>query len=254
MTADRRRVERGGGHRDRAFPFGTLGAVEPVDGTAHPPEYRDPRASSDRAASYIRRLIWEGTIAPGSRLNQDEIANALGASRTPVREAIIALEREGALRMVPNRGVFAVELSSSDVEDHFELRGLVMGFAMQRCSERADGRTRAELRALDTRLAGEHSSKEMEALVFELYGIVNDVGGSPRLQALSRVLTGLVHGNYFDEVPGSLAVEREHLARLLPLMIEGDADAVFAGYRHMQRDHCKLALEVMLKRGTVRPE
>jgi len=52
-------------------------------------------SSGDQAALYIRRLMFDGDLRPGTRVPQDEIAQALGVSRIPVREALIALEREG---------------------------------------------------------------------------------------------------------------------------------------------------------------
>ncbi|HET6663353.1 MAG TPA: GntR family transcriptional regulator, partial [Acidimicrobiales bacterium] len=50
-------------------------------------------SSGDQAALYIRRLMFDGDLRPGTRVPQDEIAQALGVSRIPVREALIALER-----------------------------------------------------------------------------------------------------------------------------------------------------------------
>ncbi len=59
------------------------------------PEPITRRSSGDEAARFIRRAIFDGTLRPGARVPQDQVAEALGISRIPVREALIALEREG---------------------------------------------------------------------------------------------------------------------------------------------------------------
>jgi DNA-binding GntR family transcriptional regulator len=64
-------------------------------------------SSGDQAALYIRRLIFDGDLRPGTRVPQDEIAQTLGVSRIPVREALIALEREGWVTIELHRGALS---------------------------------------------------------------------------------------------------------------------------------------------------
>lgn len=52
-----------------------------------------------RVAEYIRQLIWNGSLRPGDRVLQGEIAAALGVSRIPVREGLVAVESEGLVRL-----------------------------------------------------------------------------------------------------------------------------------------------------------
>src|SRR5690242_10084762 len=100
-----------------------------------------PRSTSaEQAARYIRRLIFDGYLRPHDRVAQDATANVLGISRIPVREALIALEREGWVTIEPHRGAFVNELDEAAVRDHFELYGLTFGLAARRSIERdADG-------------------------------------------------------------------------------------------------------------------
>jgi len=76
------------------------------------------RGSGDQAASYIRRLIFDGDLRPGERVPQDEVARVLGMSRIPVREALIALEREGWVTIELHRGAFVNAISQDTVRDH----------------------------------------------------------------------------------------------------------------------------------------
>src|SRR3982751_2093819 len=87
------------------------------------------RSSGDEAALLIRRMIFDGELRPGERVPQDDVAAMLGISRIPVREALIALEREGWVTIEMNRGAFVNAFDARSVRDHYELFGLVYGFA-----------------------------------------------------------------------------------------------------------------------------
>jgi len=77
---------------------------------------------ADEAAAQIRREIVTGRFAPGQRLNETALAEALGVSRGPVREALKLLKAEGLACEEPNRGTFVVSLSPADVGEIFEVR------------------------------------------------------------------------------------------------------------------------------------
>src|SRR3982074_3512046 len=94
-------------------------------------------SSGDGAALYIRRLIFDGELRPGERVPQDEVANALGISRIPIREALIALEREGWGTIEMHRGAYINALDADWVRDNYELFGLIYGFAAQRALARS---------------------------------------------------------------------------------------------------------------------
>ena len=83
------------------------------------------RSLSGWAAEVLRQAILEGYFEPGERLDQDAIAEELGVSRTPLREAIAALESEGLLESEPHRGVFVAEISRRDIHEVFALRALL---------------------------------------------------------------------------------------------------------------------------------
>ena len=106
------------------------------------------RSSGEQAALYLRRLIFDGRLEPGARVPQDEVAQALGISRIPVREALIALEREGWVTIEMHRGAFVTQLDEQAVRDHYELYGLVYGFAVERAVERGTPDFAAQLRKL----------------------------------------------------------------------------------------------------------
>ena len=85
-----------------------------------------------RAREHIKRLIISRTLQAGDRVPQDEVAEALGVSRIPVREALIALGHEGWVTLETHRGAFVNEISEAAVRDHYELLGLLHGLAARR--------------------------------------------------------------------------------------------------------------------------
>ena len=112
------------------------------------------KGSGEQAAAYIRRLIFDGQLHEGMRLPQDAVAKAVGVSRIPIREAIIALEREGWVTTKLHRGTFVNAFDEQIIRDHFELFGLVYGLAARRAAQRQDPETvarLAELRQADAR-------------------------------------------------------------------------------------------------------
>lgn len=73
----------------------------------------------------LRRAIVDGYFEPGERLDQDALTEELQVSRTPVREAIAALEAEGLLESRPHRGVFVTEVTEKDIGEVYALRALL---------------------------------------------------------------------------------------------------------------------------------
>jgi DNA-binding GntR family transcriptional regulator len=83
------------------------------------------RTIAAAATAEIRRRILEGGYAAGAPLRQDALADEFGVSRIPVREALLQLEAEGLVRILPHRGAVVSELSVPEVEEVFELRALL---------------------------------------------------------------------------------------------------------------------------------
>jgi DNA-binding GntR family transcriptional regulator len=87
----------------------------------------------------IRSAIKSGILQPRERLMEIQMAEELGVSRTPIREALRKLELEGFIVMVPRKGAFVADLSFKDIADVFEIRaaleGLAAGLAAERITE-----------------------------------------------------------------------------------------------------------------------
>ena len=81
-----------------------------------------PPAASDRVAAHLRAAILGGEIRPGERVRQEEVAQLLGSSRLPVREALHILEAEGLIEHEANKGARVPRLSSHDVDTIYQMR------------------------------------------------------------------------------------------------------------------------------------
>jgi DNA-binding GntR family transcriptional regulator len=79
--------------------------------------------------SALRDAIVGGRLASGEHINQETVARELGVSRTPVREALRLLERDGLVRLEPNRGAFVAEFTDRDLFEIYELRELLEPYA-----------------------------------------------------------------------------------------------------------------------------
>ena len=84
---------------------------------------------ADRARDMIRSAIFDGRIAPNERLTIEHIAAELGISRTPVREALKALETDGIVKLLPNRGAIVQRYDKPEIQDRYTVRSVLEGLA-----------------------------------------------------------------------------------------------------------------------------
>jgi DNA-binding GntR family transcriptional regulator len=216
-----------------------------------PPRIIGPTAGQE-AARYIKRLIFDGALKPGSRVPQNELADALGVSRLPIREALVALEREGVVTIVPHRGAYIAAFDADAVRDHYELFGLNYGFAAQRTAERATPQIIAQLAALQKQLARTTDPDDVLRLTGKFNNTILIVGGSPRLRAILGSLTGIIPGNFFAAVPAAIPTEQRGSGDILKAIRRGDAHGAFEACRVMMRGHGVHALRYLEERGLFR--
>jgi DNA-binding GntR family transcriptional regulator len=98
----------------------------------------------------LKQAIVNGDLPPDSRLIESRMANVLGISRTPVREAIHKLEREGLLRHNPSGGFFIVGLTRSDIKETFGIRSVLESYAARLAATHHKGEE--ELDPLDQKI------------------------------------------------------------------------------------------------------
>lgn len=83
------------------------------------------RTLTDDVAEIIRKLILNGTLRPGDKINQSQLAEEFVISRGPIREALRLLENEGLINHIPNHGTYVATLTKKDVYEIYTLRALL---------------------------------------------------------------------------------------------------------------------------------
>ena len=109
------------------------------------PETEDPRVLTDRVVERLEQLILGGRYQPGEKLREQVLAEELGVSRGPLREAIRTLEGRRLLERTPRAGVRVVGVSPSDLEQILVAREALEGMAARQAAENMTG---AEVNAL----------------------------------------------------------------------------------------------------------
>lgn len=203
---------------------------------------------------YIRRLIFDGVLRQGDRVPQDAIAEQLGLSRVPVREALLSLEREGWVTIKPHRGAFIGALDENVVRDHYELYGHVYSFAARRAVQRRSPELLQRLADLQKEIAATDDAREAWRLNLAFHGTIVEMARSPRLQSVLRAMAGIVPGNFFALVPGSIEVEKRGTAAILRAIQRGNADQVAEKYVATMSQQGDLVVDLFRARGILPTE
>lgn len=104
---------------------------------------------SDQVYTYLRRQMHQGELLPGSTINIAKIANQLGISTTPLRDALIHLELEGFVTIFPRRGVRINQMQVADVKNAYDAVGLVESFIVEQCIDQITSSNIQELEELN---------------------------------------------------------------------------------------------------------
>jgi len=194
-----------------------------------------------RVAARLRELLTEGTLAPGSKLNERVLCERLGVSRTPLREAIRLLAAEGLITLDPGRGAFAASLSVADVGHAFDVMAALEGLAGELAAASITDAELAELRALQYEMQASferrdlHSYYRLNARVHEL---INAAARNPVLEVVWRQLNARLHALRFrsnqDEHKWARAVQ-EHAAMVQVLQARDGAKMRELLVEHLQR-------------------
>lgn len=157
---------------------------------------RDARKRATEVAyTTLKRELLNGTIRPGERIADAEICRRLKVSRTPVREALLALERDGLVRIVPRQGYFATEIGVSEALDAYQLRIVLEPLATALAARRISENELHTLRELLAALAVVEEDSSDTALVEatelnkRFHVLIAEASGNMRL---ARVLSDLL--------------------------------------------------------------
>jgi DNA-binding GntR family transcriptional regulator len=207
---------------------------------------------SSRAYAHLERAILIGELKPRERLVEFELAERLGLSRTPIREALRRLEERGLVRILPRRGAVVADLSPEDAEGIYEVRVCLETLATRLAVGAITSRQLGEIADLETACARLASGGDIAALMAandRFHDAIYGAAGNPCLLDLIRQLrqrVNLLRYNAWslpDRIGKSLAEHR----RMVEMLRGRDA----AGIGTLIRRHLRPAKDTYLLHSSV---
>jgi DNA-binding GntR family transcriptional regulator len=164
---------------------------------------------------HIRQAIVDGTFSPGERLMEIQLAEDMGVSRTPVREAIRKLELEGFVVMIPRRGTYVANISIKDINDVYEIRTSLDVLAAGLAAERIEPEELQEMQRLLVEIGKAIEAGKLQdiiALDTEFHDVLYKASRNERLRNIIS--------NLREQITGIRGISMKYPGRLLDTMEE----------------------------------
>ncbi len=184
----------------------------------------------------LRRAILTGELKPGERLMEIHLANRLGVSRTPIREAIRKLELEGLVTMIPRRGAEVAQITEKSLQDVLEVRRALDALCAELACDRITAEGKAALKkACDGFEAATKAGEivEIAAADVALHDIIVQATGNQRLISLINNLSEQMYRYRFEYIKDESGHENlvsEH-RMIYESIMKGDKEGAAAAAR-----------------------
>lgn len=147
----------------------------------------------DRIAASIRNAIIDGRLIPGSRLTEQDLVSMLGVSRTPLREALLLLDSEGFIDMLPRKGAVVSAITQEDVEEIYGAKSILESAAAKLACDKMTYETIEALTELTNEMEAaindeRNDYRTMLNLNSEFHQMMSDAGGNKRISQFIRNL------------------------------------------------------------------
>ena len=177
----------------------------------------------------LREAILEGKLKPGQRLMEVQLAEQLGVSRTPVREAIRKLELEGLVVMLPRKGAYVANMSLKDVIDVLEVRASLEGLSASLAAERISDIDLKRLKKIAEEFKESTINADIETLLkkdVEFHECIFKAANNKKLTQVINSLWEQVYRfrvTYISDYDSSLSIVEEH-KNILSAIEKGDCE------------------------------
>jgi DNA-binding GntR family transcriptional regulator len=199
------------------------------------------------AYEQLRKMILDGRLAAGTRIDEEAFCRAFGISRTPLREALHRLDHDGLATIWPRHGAFVTDFTKAQVIDLLELRVALEGFAARLAAERADAEAQCRLRALvnstTLRQLSLRDPRRLADLDREFHELVYEATGNEQLIANSRRINDQVH--LVRLTTTHLNDRRTQSARELARIVAAITGRRAAEAEELAREHVTNAIEAV---------
>lgn len=181
----------------------------------------------DEAASFLRDQITSGTLPAGAPVRPETVADELGISTTPAREALQALRAEGFLDLAPRRGFTVAKVDGNDVRDMFLVQSMVAGELAARAAENATPETVASLEQIHTELVAAANRGDLgalEELNHAFHREINLTADAPRLAWVIKLVSRYAPRRFYATINGWPETTVHDHSGLLEAIRKGDAE------------------------------
>ena len=145
----------------------------------------------DTVVDHLRRFIVEGLLDPGKKLNERELCETLGISRTPLREAFKVLAAEGLVEISPNRGATVAKMTEAEIREMFELMSGLEAFSGELACERITPAEIAEIKSLHYAMVACRAQNDLAGYYSRNQAIHDRINEAARNPALRQVYTSI---------------------------------------------------------------
>jgi DNA-binding GntR family transcriptional regulator len=202
------------------------------------------KSKKDLVVEVIREAILSGELEPGARLLQDDLAERLQVSSTPVREALRQLETEGILQSSPNRGVRVAEVDLRAVHEIYLIRADLESLATRHAVPNLRPADLRRLRALlaETEDAIQRGElKALRRLNYELHSIIYEAAGLPELLKIINSLWTKFPWDTLNVLPNRASNSAAEHTHLIHALEDGDAELA----SRLMREHIESAARAL---------
>lgn len=157
----------------------------------------------DEVFNTLRERILKGTLKPGERLMEIHLADQLGVSRTPIREAIRMLELEGLVKMVPRKGALVAKISREDLQDVLEVRKALDTLAVKLACERITAEEIARLKEAEEyfeKKFKDGDATEIAEADVALHDVIQAASKNKRLKSMISNLAERIYRYRFEYI------------------------------------------------------
>lgn len=211
-------------------------------------------SATELAAEEVRELIHSGSLAPGERIEPDELAQSLQLSRTPIRDALQALKTEGLVEVIPRVGFFVRKISEGEAQDVYAIKAAIEPLAAAWAAERGSDEEKqrlAKLLAMMQESAAANDVDRCAECVDSLHMYLLEMASSQPLYDAYRVIVDRVKLlRYLNMAQaGRLEVSVRQHTEIVDAVVAGDSTLASKSMKRHMLDAAKSVQAVLRARS-----
>lgn len=207
----------------------------------------------ERILETIRDAIITGSMKPGEKVAEPELAERFGISRTPIREAFRQLESEGYLKVIPRKGAVVAAFTQKDVEEFYAIKSILEGYAARKACERMAEKDIEKLEHVNDKLrhlAGDGDVKHFFKIHNDFHDLFLRAAGNDKLYELISSLVDRFQRLRLASLslPGRMSMSVGEHEKIIDAFRRRNADEA----EHLVRKNAEYGGRVLVQGGEVK--